>query len=81
VLVIGFGMGVAAGVPFIGLALGLWAAWLAWRGAERREQVFRLSLWSGFVSAGSQARTQQNSPSEGWTCGDLDDKRQTFLLY
>jgi hypothetical protein len=52
VLVIGFGMGVAGGVPFIGLALGLWAAWLAWRGAERREQVLPLSLWGGFVSAG-----------------------------
>ncbi len=55
VLVIGFGMGVAAGVPFVGLAFGLWAAWLAWRGAEARERVLRLSLWGGFVSAGLAA--------------------------
>lgn len=56
VLVLGAGMGVAAGVPAVGLLLGLWAAWLAWRGAESREErVLPLSLWGGIVSAGTAA--------------------------
>ena len=55
VLVLGGGMGVAAGVPAVGLLLGLWAAWLAWRGAESRAQVLPLSLWGGVVSAGIAA--------------------------
>jgi hypothetical protein len=55
VLVIGFGMGVAAGVPVVGMLLGLWAAWLAWRGANSRAQALSLSLWGGIVSAGVAA--------------------------
>jgi hypothetical protein len=48
-------MGVAAGVPFVGLALGLWAAWFAWHRSPSREQVLPLSLWGGLVSAGIAA--------------------------
>jgi hypothetical protein len=48
-------MGVAAGVPFVGLALGLWAAWSAWHHSASREQVLSLSLWGGLVSAGIAA--------------------------
>jgi len=55
VLAVGGGMGVAAGVPFVGLALGLWAAWSAWHRSESREQVLPLSLWGGLVSAGLAA--------------------------
>lgn len=55
VVVLGGGMGVAVGVPAVGLALGLWAAWLAWRHADSRDQVLPLSLWGGIVSAGIAA--------------------------
>jgi len=55
VIVLGGGMGVAVGVPAVGLALGLWAAWLAWRHADSRDQVLLLSLWGGIVSAGVAA--------------------------
>jgi len=55
VLAVGGGMGVAAGVPFVGLALGLWAAWSAWHRSPSREQVLPLSLWGGLVSAGLAA--------------------------
>jgi len=55
VLAVGAGMGVAAGVPFVGLALGLWAAWSAWHRSPSREQVLPLSLWGGLVSAGLAA--------------------------
>ena len=55
VLAVGAGMGVAAGVPFVGLVLGLWAAWSAWHRSPSREQVLPLSLWGGLVSAGLAA--------------------------
>jgi hypothetical protein len=55
VLVLGGGMGVAAGVPAVGLLLGLWAAWLAWRYADSRDLVLPLSVWGGIVSAGIAA--------------------------
>ena len=55
VLAVGAGMGVAAGVPFVGLVLGLWAAWSAWHRSPSREQVLSLSLWGGLVSAGLAA--------------------------
>jgi hypothetical protein len=55
VIVLGGGMGVAVGVPIIGAALGLCAAWLAWRHSDNCDEVLPLSLWGGIVSAGIAA--------------------------